>query len=240
MSTKRIDFVARNGTIRPRIIRGWFKETEDENSRRVFISKNWTVVIGNEKIHFECRSQSRSFNEHTKREFDIELREGSLFMYNSTSTWYWYFRKKDIQDFLDKRGISKIVSIKPNTIIKLTQMQLIGKNSDGKFEILPSTIKRYESFSYWKTNFVEMTSITPTILVNNNMLPKNTSIIISDVFFNMDKFLLVKNREGHETLYVNKGIDNSEVDRYIDNNPITYTIPKPILNKELLDKFAAL
>ena len=134
----------------------------------------------------------KNYSEATVRSYRTDLEEFEAFLQQKGKSLATPpdVEKKDIQDFLDKRGISKIVSIKPNTIIKLTQMQLIGKNSDGKFEILPSTIKRYESFSYWKTNFVEMTSITPTILVNNNMLPKNTSIIIL-VNIHMQEFFIL-------------------------------------------------
>ena len=72
------------------------------------IPKNWIVEIKNNQLIVVGLSKA---NPNRERVNLFELKEGSLFLYNSSFDFYCYFRKIEIQDILYEYGIQKVVAI---------------------------------------------------------------------------------------------------------------------------------
>lgn len=66
--------------------------------------KNWIIEIKDNQLFCIGLSNANKTNERIKI---YKLEEGSLFLMNSSYNWYSYFRKKNMQEKLDKFNIIK-------------------------------------------------------------------------------------------------------------------------------------
>ena len=86
---------------------------KDENGEIVFqnkedIPKNWVVECKENLLVAVGLSKA---NPKRERITLFPVKEGSLFLHNSSFDYYCYFRDKELQKILDKYGIQKIVAI---------------------------------------------------------------------------------------------------------------------------------
>lgn len=80
------------------------------------IPKNWIVEIKNRKLVVIGLSNA---NNDRNRISEYELREGSLFLFNSNKDFYCYFRNKETQKIFDEFNIIKMASINERVFITL-------------------------------------------------------------------------------------------------------------------------
>ena len=94
---------------------------KDENGEIVFqnkedIPKNWVVECKENLLVAVGLSKA---NPKRERITLFPVKEGSLFLHNSSFDYYCYFRDKELQKILDKYGIQKIVAIEHTLFITL-------------------------------------------------------------------------------------------------------------------------
>lgn len=76
------------------------------------IVNNWSLNIHNDNIIMNCDSKANLDKSYITE--IIPLKELSIFLVNSNKNFYFYYRERYIQDFLDKYNIEKIVSLSDN------------------------------------------------------------------------------------------------------------------------------
>ena len=80
------------------------------------IPKNWLVEIKEKKLFVVGLSNA---NPERERVSEFSLKEGSLFLFNSSRDFYCYFRNKEIQDIFDEFNIIKMTSITDRVYVTL-------------------------------------------------------------------------------------------------------------------------
>ena len=85
--------------------------TDNEQPKEL---KNWILEIKKDKLIVVGLSNA---NKNKDRIISYPLKEGSLFLYNSTYNWYSYFREKEIQNTFDKYKIIKCVHVYKSTFL---------------------------------------------------------------------------------------------------------------------------
>lgn len=127
------------------------------------IPSNWVIDIFSDYIRVISLS-----NANTKREriTKYDPVPGSLFLYNSTTDFYSFYRTKEVQTLMDKYLITKIVKVKPNEeILILDKINRIRYAEGFDFLGIKSTItddtgkevatlKKYKLNSNSKRNFI--------------------------------------------------------------------------------------
>lgn len=76
--------------------------------------KNWVLEIKKDNLIVVGLSKA---NKTKDRIQFYPLKEGSLFLYNSTYNWYSYFREKEIQEVFDTHNIIKCINIWKQTVL---------------------------------------------------------------------------------------------------------------------------
>lgn len=71
------------------------------------IPDNWIIDIKLNRLWIISLSNAKP--EPVERMFNLPVQDGSLFLHNSTHDWYYYFRNKNLQDILDKWGITRMI-----------------------------------------------------------------------------------------------------------------------------------
>ena len=235
---RRVDFKMVNGRPFYTIKSGYFNISKN-NGVFALESNSWSVYVHEDKIVFRCDSLSRGMNDDLVREFTISPKEGSLFMQTSKDNWYWFWRDKETQDVMDKYSINKIIPIDPSEYIHLEQVNLLEHHysPDGEYDgyrIKDSTIKGSQSFKVWLSDKVAINKIEPKIITKHPILGNTTEVILSDVYFSLDTFMLVKNREEHQTLYINKDIPISDIDEYMSRHEPVFSDITPVLDDSFI------
>lgn len=72
------------------------------------IPDNWIIDIKLNRIWIISLSNAKP--EPVERIFFLSVKDGSLFLHNSTHDWYYYFRDKDVQDVLDEWDITRMIT----------------------------------------------------------------------------------------------------------------------------------
>jgi hypothetical protein len=128
---------------------------------------------------------------------NIPVRDGSLFLYNSTNNWYWYFREKEIQDKLDMLKIDKIINVKDKKLmLSYCYESVDGKKVDSTNEANPTLL--------YYGNLHSINNVSRRFDVESSLGKCTIEGILDD-------FLLVEFLKGHRTLYVNDGIKLSDL-----------------------------
>lgn len=118
--TKRIDFKRSN-----KAKYGWevkydkndFIIVNQNDEKLVLKHRSWEITVNFKlsKINFISTSKAKI---KTRNTFEMTIRSGSLFLYNSSLDWYWYFRNAGLQNKLDKLGIDRIIQVNNQAEIK--------------------------------------------------------------------------------------------------------------------------
>lgn len=246
MAVKRIDFYKNeNGKFEFKIVKGWFRIIEEEDGTIKLRSSNWDVLFTGDKIKFIGKSLSRGAGDDSLcREFNKELIEGSLFFYTSQTNWYWTWRDKEVQDIMDKYEINKIIPVEPNSPIELEQISSLKvfynhkKYTDS--EVDDSNLQGSKSFKVFYSDNTKIKSIEPDVLINHPSFKKNEYMVMSQVSIAVDRFIIVKNREAHRTLYISKNCSMKELEKELSKTEIVYSQVKPIITDKFIRKVGIL
>ena len=154
--------------------------------------KNWSITANAEctEIIVICNSKANKSKERITR---FPMKEGSLFLYNSTNDWYCYFRDMDFQAILDKVHIDTIISTYKDDIV-IPICCYIRK--DGT--LVNSTIKQNPTIQYYGNITRCMINRDP------NIIYKNGSIMVADCMIEFSKYILIEFLPNHRKLYINK------------------------------------
>jgi hypothetical protein len=239
MALLRIDFVKDgNEHFRYSIKKGYFNISRTD-TMTTFDCGDWFVEFNDETIHFKCNSVVRGSNNDMVRDFTFTTKEGSLFLYTSPNNWYWYWREKHTQDVMDTFNINKIIPVDVSDYVYIEQINLVKYHytPNGEYcgyTVGDSELKGSQSFKIWLSEGVSLNKITPKMIVTHPVLGDKTKLLISDVFFGLDSFLLVQNRKEHRTLYINKDLDIQEVAKYMKEHQEVLTNITPVLDEDFV------
>ena len=120
--TKRIDFIRSNESKygwEVKFNKGDFIIAYQTEDGIMLKHRSWEITINFRlaKINFISTSKAKI---KTRDKFEMNMRPGSLFLYNSSYDWYWYFRNATLQNRLDTLCIDKIVHVNNYSEIKET------------------------------------------------------------------------------------------------------------------------
>ena len=187
-----------------------------------FHSKNWTIKVDLKVRRIYIHSFSNA--KKKRRDFSIYVRSGSLFLYNSTTDWYWYWRNKSLQDELDAYRIDKICTLNNDTI----EMDIILKDNNG----IPEPISEGEQTTLKLfPNDVEM-EFNPKYYAHTW---EDTNFIISSCKIKPDKFVIIES-DDHKILYVRPKlkIDDLVDEHLLDDFNLNYP---DFQRSEILNEF---
>ena len=228
MATKRIDINRTTPTDSVRISYDYhdFKSQSLGTGITLLSAKNWDVFIDENTNNIFIESKSNSCKGKKKTNFNIHLDNGSLFLYNSSTDWYWYFRDKETQDFLDKFNISKLISIPDDgRDLKLAQYHYVTIYSDITI-IFDSCNNKSESTIQLHNEDTEHIVYYPQVEYVRqigNLMQVKTNLSIP-----IDSFLLVQEADGYRKLYINDAYNLNAVKKYLESlDSILLTEPRP-------------
>ena len=190
MATRRIDVHKNHGDVKINCKgEGDFhvslvKPSSSKNCKRKYIEitfNSWRIKISADATIIHCESKAKE----KRRNFRIETRNGSLFFYNSTTDWYWYFRHESIQRILDEYKIDRMVNCQQPMVVLSTVLSV--KNDETSSKEL-STLKYYGD--------------NTTVSISSRI--KNDKIDVADVTFRFKSFLIVEDgmSTSHRTIYL--------------------------------------
>lgn len=223
MATKRIDILFEENDIRVKS-EDEFNISYDDYFMEL-LTYNWRIIINKYDSYIYIESTSNAKTTSNKK-FYTKLKEGTLFLYNSTTNWYWYFRDKEIQDFLDSLSIGQVISI-PDYRANLTFHQYLLFDPD-KEELFTTSLDRKKGSTmqfYSDTG----TNIKHTILLSKYNIFPDKNLLDFDLKIELNKFLLVeKIYNGYRKLYIKSSYNLNYVKEYfssIDKIEFTKLIP---------------
>lgn len=190
MAMKRLDMNKINGELKIIPKNGVFN-IKKENDDFKIKSDSWTIVINKRRMYIHCSSNAIN----KKRDFNIPYMNGSLFLYNNTHNWYWNFRKKSLQNMLDKIQVDTIVNLDIDDHITI-----------------PTIVEQKKKYVY--TRFVdEFRGLMTVKYFGDNVKTKiHVELYYPEKFlckvmvdFSFNTFLLVNTKPGHNILYL-KGV----------------------------------
>lgn len=185
MATKRIDFVKRGTNKYPKVIVDGIEHVfPNDMPHQHFQLGSWTLTVTKRYIKIFCSSKAKE----KRRNFKIELRSGSLFLYNSTTNWYWYFRSAEVQEILDKLNIDKMVTLdRPAftcSCIYSKATEVIG---------IPVTLQQINQIRYY----------SPGASVDKEVIGEyEEGLYRVDLTFNFKNYLIIQESAHHRTLYM--------------------------------------
>lgn len=189
MATKRIDIVVYNGHVKVTPVQGYFQLKEIENERILVTTGSWKIIIEKHSTFINCSSKAIK----KQNKFKIATMNGSLFLYNSTNNWYWYFRKKKLQFILDMHKIDAVKICDTNQI----ELPCCFSNHDGTLS--ESNLEKSPTLKYFG-DAVEV-KLDKTHM---DIFDDTSSLIVATVLFSFKKFLIVEFLPNHRRLYVDK------------------------------------
>jgi hypothetical protein len=189
MATKRIDIVVYNGHVKVTPVQGYFQLKEIENERILVTTGSWKIIIDKHSTFINCSSKAIK----KQNKFKIATMNGSLFLYNSTNNWYWYFRKKKLQFILDMHKIDAVKICDTNQI----ELPCCFSNYDGTLS--ESNLEKSPTLKYFG-DAVEV-KLDKTHM---DIFDDTSSLIVATVLFSFKKFLIVEFLPNHRRLYVDK------------------------------------
>ena len=162
------------------------------------IPKNWILEIKDNKIYTVGLSKANSKRERISM---YDLKEGSLFLHNSSFDFYSYFRDKETQSILDKYGIQKMVAIENNLFITLHVV-------NGKVTNPILYLHGFNLINTEKSNF--------NITDENNEYFQVKLEFIRDRNVSIIPYLIQMGKDEYNNiLYIGKGKTLEELDQYI-------------------------
>ena len=166
---------------------------KDENGEIVFqnkedIPKNWVVECKENLLVAVGLSKA---NPKRDRITLFPVKEGSLFLHNSSFDYYCYFRDKELQKILDKHGIQKIVTIEHTLFITLHVV-------NGKVINPILYMNGFECIDSEKTSFITDSNGQEYFQIKLEFIRQRT---ISDIHF----LIQMGKDENNNILYLGKG-----------------------------------
>ena len=233
MATKRIDirFIEGKYTILPS---KEYTVAYDDTFTEVILY-NWKIILNNYEKYLYIQSESKA--KTTKNNtFYIKPKEGSLFLYNSTTTWYWYFRDKETQDFLDEFNIGKVVSIPDDrTVLTFHQYYIFDETNKNLFIDSLTTKKSTRLFHFDPGTKYSCSDLI--VIYNSN---KDQNLIDFDIKVSINKFILIeKLATGYRKLYIKSSYNlNAAMDylrslekiEFVRIEPIDLDLKRRVLN----------
>ena len=164
------------------------------------IPKNWILEIKDNKIYIVGLSKANSKRERISL---FDLKEGSLFLHNSSFDFYAYFRDKDTQSILDKYGIQKMVAIENSLFITLHVV-------NGKVTNQIIYLNGFNLINTEKSNF----NITDE---NNEYFQVKLEFLRDRNISQISYLIQMGKDEYNNILYIGKGKTLEDLDKYINS-----------------------
>lgn len=171
------------------------KETEE------FIelsTTNWYIKL--DLIYRKIFIHSYSNAKKKRRDFNIYARSGSLFLYNSTTNWYWYWRNKNLQDELDRFSIEKIVTIEELPI----EHEIVCKVNQETGEPIPVELSESDGGTIRLFPADVPVKIIPKYYAKT--VNSNLDFVISQGEITPSKFVIIEYKLGHRILLIKPDI----------------------------------
>jgi hypothetical protein len=189
MATKRIDITLCNGQVKVKPVQGYAELKELEGGKILIVTGSWKITVAPEHTIIYCSSKAVN----KKRKFKLSTMNGSLFLYNSTNNWYWYFRKKKLQFILDMYKIDAVKLCDTNQI----ELPCCFSNHEGT--ISESNLEKSPTLKYFGDDVrVKLDK------AHMDMYDDESSLTVASVLFKFGKFLIVEFLPNHRRLYVDK------------------------------------
>jgi hypothetical protein len=201
MATKRIDIVVYNGQVRVEPVQG-YAEVQPKDGKYLITTGSWSILVSPESINIYCSSKAIK----KRNRFKIATMNGSLFLYNSTNNWYWYFRKKKLQFILDVNKVDNVKMCETH-VVELPCCVSLKDNV-----ISESSIEKSPSLKYDGDNVTAVLDKTNMIIDSDD-----SSIAMVTIKFKFDKFLIVEFLPNHRKLFIHKNyrIEDLFADGYL-------------------------
>ena len=181
--------------------------TKEKNEDLVITLDNWDLTITDTTILINAKSRAKN---KRCRNFAIDLEEGSLFLYNSSTNWYWYFRPKILQDKLDELKIDRIISIKDDEKANVDFYAIEDMN--GKLHAISNLESPVSTPKIYSPNDLKV-----AIFGHGNMYStkvrkgEKVYLYIAALELNFKDWMIVESRPGHRTLYLKKRMDLRDI-----------------------------
>lgn len=186
---------------------------QSDNDFIKLTSFNWIIIINHHDRYIYIESLSKAKSTRTNK-FYVKLSEGSLFLYNSTTDWYWYFREKEIQEFLDEFNIGKLISI-PDERKNLTFHQYFILDLNGEKVFIDSLDRNDSTMLFHSNNGIDIKA--NMLLLEYNLIASNT-LLNFDVKLELDKFILTQRLcNGYRKLYIKSSYNVKAAMEYFRN-----------------------
>lgn len=196
-----------------------------DNNLEFIIYENWIITFDkNNKIILYSTSKAKIKN----NKYIYNLIEGSLFLVNSSTDFYSFFRKKKIQDFLDLYNIDKLSILSDKNTIAIKNFFFRNKITKEKIDIeivskmenmnLLLPLNNYEVFS---DNTGEILYSENIYIYNNSILDKNNIELIEELLsIKSENYIFTKSYNSkndiyHNILYLSKNIS---IENILDKN----------------------
>ena len=216
MSTKRIDirmdYSSGNARVKVIPIQCSGKITELGQGEFLFVTGSWKIKISDKQIKIYCDSKAIK----KRNRFNIATRVGSLFLYNSTNNWYWYFRQKRLQDILDYIQVDsmKICDYDDTVSIPCCFDYTDDIYSESKVNGSP-TIK-------FAGPGVQASIDENEILMSD----ENNSVRVAMIKFKIKSFVIIEFLDNHRKIYLKSGVKVEDLYR---NNMLDNISMKSVL-----------
>ena len=145
---------------------------------------SWQITINWQNTYIFCASKAKE----KRRKFSIRTRSGSLFLYNSTTNWYWNFRNRSLQKMLDALHVDRIVNMDNNT----ADIEVVLAKEDGVY-------KEYQGEDFHTIRFISDTMEKPSI---KEYAEVENGMRLAMATFTFGKYLMVETTKGHHLLYL--------------------------------------
>lgn len=227
---RRIDIIKKN--FKNQIIYQLFDKNKniigDSNSKSI-IYENWIITFDkNNKLILYSTSKAKIKN----NKYIYNLIEGSLFLVNSSVDFYSFFRKKNIQNFLDLYNIDKLSILSDKNTLVVKNFFFRDKITKEKIDIeIISRMKNMDILLPLNNNEV-FSDNTGKIIFSENIYIYNNSILDENNIELVEEMLSIKsenyiftktynskNDSYHNILYLSKNISIENI-LDINNNDL--------------------
>ena len=169
-----------------------------------FNDRMWDRKIINNRLIITAKSKAVRKPTNT---FNLEIKEGSYFFYNSSTNWYWYYRDAKTQLLLDKFYIDKITSTNNSTAVVpfYAKMDVDGNFMPTGFDLIP-TVKYYGPG--YISSKIHGKGVIPNYKSVIDVMTNSPGIdlYIGEIALDFMDWVIVEIRPYHRELYINKNV----------------------------------
>lgn len=209
MATKRIDIRIAGGKLDVSAgDQGYIMIKKLDDDRYLAVTASWKIIIGRRETFINCSSKAIK----KKNKFRIQTRSGSLFLYNSTNNWYWYFRDIGLQYILDRYKIDTIIRVENNEPTTLEAYFSYNNGEYGECKLIKNP-----TLKYYGDNV--SVSVSIDLLMDGDKALGTATISFGD-------FVIVEYLRNHRKIYTHNDI---RVEDLYNNNRLDNIKFKSIL-----------